>query len=86
MILKPSKIDENLNLLYPSSHCSICKKPIRFYENIPILSYLILRGKCPNCNNTSLEDYYPFCSQKCSDLDLYKWLSDQNSINLDQKE
>ncbi len=42
--------------------------------------------KCPNCNNTSLEDYYPFCSQKCSDLDLYKWLSDQNSINLDQKE
>ena len=51
MILKPSKIDENLNLLYPSSHCSICKKPIRFYENIPILSYLIVRGKCSNCNN-----------------------------------
>jgi len=51
MILTPSKIDENLNLLYPSSHCSICKKSIRFYENIPILSYLILRGKCSNCNN-----------------------------------
>ena len=42
--------------------------------------------KCPNCNSASLEDYYPFCSQKCSDLDLYKWLSDQNSIDLDQKE
>ena len=51
MILKTSKLDENLNLLYPRSHCSICKKPIPFYKNIPILSYLILRGKCSNCNN-----------------------------------
>ena len=51
MILKTSKIDENLNLLYPSSHCIICKNPIPFYKNIPILSYLILRGKCSNCNN-----------------------------------
>ncbi len=51
MILKTSKLDENLNLLYPGSHCSICKKHIPFYKNIPILSYLILRGKCSNCNN-----------------------------------
>tara|TARA_Y100000591_G_scaffold149427_1_gene128335 strand:- start:1202 stop:1936 length:735 start_codon:yes stop_codon:yes gene_type:complete len=51
MIFKTSKHDENLNLLYPRSHCSICKKPIPFFNNIPILSYLILRGKCSNCNN-----------------------------------
>ncbi len=51
MILKTSKLDENLNLLYPRSHCSICKKPIPIYKNIPIISYLILRGKCSNCNN-----------------------------------
>lgn len=51
MILKTSKLDENLNLLYPGSHCSICKKYIPFYKNIPILSYLIIRGKCSNCNN-----------------------------------
>ena len=51
MILKTSKLDESINLLYPRSHCGICKKLIPFYENIPILSYLILRGKCSNCNN-----------------------------------
>jgi leader peptidase (prepilin peptidase)/N-methyltransferase len=51
MISKTSKPDENFNLLYPSSHCRLCKKPIPFYNNIPILSYLILRGKCSNCKN-----------------------------------
>ena len=51
MILKTSKPDESINLLYPRSHCSICKKLIPFYKNIPILSYLILRGKCSNCDN-----------------------------------
>ena len=39
--------------------------------------------KCPNCRNKSNESFTPFCSKKCSDLDLIKWLSDENYINLD---
>ena len=39
--------------------------------------------KCPNCQNKSHELFEPFCSNKCSDLDLIKWLSDENYINLD---
>ncbi len=33
----------------PRSHCPRCKKPIAFYDNIPVLSYLILRGRCRYC-------------------------------------
>jgi leader peptidase (prepilin peptidase)/N-methyltransferase len=38
-----------LSLLRPASHCPHCGHKIRFYENVPILSYLWLRGKCSAC-------------------------------------
>ena len=38
---------------------------------------------CPTCKEKSKELYIPFCSKKCSDIDLMKWLSDENYINLD---
>ncbi|MCP4600215.1 MAG: prepilin peptidase [Proteobacteria bacterium] len=38
-----------LSVVRPASHCPACEKPIRFYDNIPIISYLILRGRCRNC-------------------------------------
>lgn len=37
------------NLLTPRSGCPVCKQPIRAYENIPVLSYLLLRAKCAHC-------------------------------------
>lgn len=37
------------NLLTPSSRCSSCGHAIAWYENIPVLSYLFLRGKCSVC-------------------------------------
>ncbi len=44
------RIPRNISLYNPSySFCPICKKRIRWYDNIPLLSYLILRGKCRNC-------------------------------------
>lgn len=33
----------------PASHCPRCKEPIRFYDNVPILSFFLLRGRCRNC-------------------------------------
>ncbi len=39
------------SIAYPSSHCTSCNRPIHFYNNIPILSYLLLGGKCPNCKS-----------------------------------
>ncbi len=40
------------------------------------------KNKCPTCKKNSIELFAPFCSKKCSDLDLMKWLSDENYINL----
>ena len=40
------------------------------------------KTKCPSCIKQSLEPYTPFCSKKCSDKDLLKWLSDESSINV----
>jgi leader peptidase (prepilin peptidase) / N-methyltransferase len=40
---------EPLNLLVPRSRCGACGHQIRWYENIPVLSYLFLRGKCSAC-------------------------------------
>jgi len=37
------------SIVFPGSHCGSCKKPIPFYLNIPIISYLILGGKCKYC-------------------------------------
>ena len=39
------------NLVFPRSGCPKCGHQIRAHENIPVLSYLVLRGKCSQCNN-----------------------------------
>jgi len=47
--LKPHTDVEKLNLSLPFSHCPRCKKVIRPWHNIPILSFIFLRGKCAYC-------------------------------------
>ena len=41
---------EKFNLLVPRSRCQHCGHQIRWYENVPVLSYLFLRGKCSACH------------------------------------
>jgi leader peptidase (prepilin peptidase)/N-methyltransferase len=38
------------SLLWPSSRCGNCLQPIKWYDNIPLVSYLVLGGKCRGCN------------------------------------
>ena len=37
------------SVVAPGSHCGACKTPIAWYDNVPILSYLWLRGRCRSC-------------------------------------
>jgi leader peptidase (prepilin peptidase)/N-methyltransferase len=37
------------NIAFPPSHCPVCNAKIRPYDNIPVVSYLILRGECRDC-------------------------------------
>jgi leader peptidase (prepilin peptidase) / N-methyltransferase len=43
------RMQRKQSIVYPSSHCPACTQPILFYDNIPVLSYLILRGRCRRC-------------------------------------
>jgi leader peptidase (prepilin peptidase) / N-methyltransferase len=45
------RIPEGQSIVFPSSHCPKCGHAIRVYDNIPIISYLVLRGKCRDCHN-----------------------------------
>jgi leader peptidase (prepilin peptidase)/N-methyltransferase len=43
------RIPEGLSIVFPPSRCPHCGHPIRFYDNIPLISYLLLGGKCRDC-------------------------------------
>ena len=46
------------NLMVPHSRCQQCGHAIRWYENVPVLSYLFLRGRCSSCK-TTISPRYP---------------------------
>ena len=41
--------DERFNLLFPPSHCPSCRAPTKPWQNIPLLSFALLRGRCRHC-------------------------------------
>jgi len=49
---------EVFNLQKPDSHCPLCNHKIRAWENVPVLSYLFLGGKCSSCK-TKISIRYP---------------------------
>ncbi len=52
------RVPREKSIVYPGSHCTSCDQPISFYYNIPILSYVLLGGKCQKCNS-SISGRYP---------------------------
>ena len=55
------------NLMLPRSHCPHCQHTLRAWENIPLLSYLMLRGKCSQCK-TAISLRYPLTELTCAVL------------------
>ncbi|HPK87028.1 MAG TPA: prepilin peptidase [Atribacterota bacterium] len=43
------RIPRNESIVFPGSHCPGCNQLIKWYDNIPLFSYLFLKGKCRNC-------------------------------------
>lgn len=52
------RLPEDRSIVFPGSHCVTCKTPIFWYDNIPVLSYLWLRGRCRKCR-TGISAVYP---------------------------
>jgi leader peptidase (prepilin peptidase) / N-methyltransferase len=43
------RLPEEKSIILPASHCPKCRHAIRLYDNIPLVSYLFLRGRCRDC-------------------------------------
>lgn len=43
------RVPRDLSVVRPGSHCPGCDKPIAWYDNIPVMSYLVRRGRCRGC-------------------------------------
>lgn len=53
------RLPEEESVVFPRSRCPKCRTLIRWYQNIPVLSWLALRGKCAACG-TRISPRYPF--------------------------
>ena len=52
------RIPDNLSVIYGRSHCPACKKQIRWYDNIPLLSFIILKAQCRHCSAQINSKYF----------------------------
>jgi leader peptidase (prepilin peptidase)/N-methyltransferase len=52
------RIPRNESVCFPRSHCCACNTPVHWYDNIPVLSYIILQARCRNCK-THISIQYP---------------------------
>lgn len=53
-----SKDTPKLSLSWPPSHCPQCLTPIKIWHNLPILAYILLRGKCASCKGKIPSQYF----------------------------
>lgn len=54
-----SRLPRHKSIVRPPSHCPHCNKPIAAYDNIPLVSFVLLRGRCRNCQKR-IAWRYPF--------------------------
>jgi leader peptidase (prepilin peptidase)/N-methyltransferase len=52
------RLPEGQSIVSPASHCPSCQTPIRAWDNVPVLAWLVLRGRCRHCG-TSISLRYP---------------------------
>jgi leader peptidase (prepilin peptidase)/N-methyltransferase len=57
----------SFNIAYPASHCPSCGHELRWWENLPLLSYALLRGRCSSCK-TSISAQYPLVEAAAAGL------------------
>lgn len=68
------RVPNNMSIAFPASHCPDCKHKLRFYELIPVISYIFLGGKCKNCKKR-ISIFYPFFELLTGILFLLSYLS-----------
>jgi leader peptidase (prepilin peptidase)/N-methyltransferase len=59
------KTKDTFNLCFPASHCPSCKHALRYWQNIPLLSWVILQGRCHYCHG-AISPSYPLTEGFCA--------------------
>lgn len=75
------RITKGESIVYPSSHCPNCNHKLRFWELIPIFSFLLQRGKCSSCQN-KISLFYPLSEIVCGLTFVLAFLSFGISVDL----
>lgn len=52
------RLGKGESIIFPSSHCPLCKHKLKFYELIPVFSYIFLIGRCKSCKQ-KISIFYP---------------------------
>ena len=52
------RMPQNASIVFPGSHCTNCGYTIRFYDNIPLVSYILLGGRCRSCKTPISMRYF----------------------------
>lgn len=73
------RLPNEMSIVYPNSHCPNCNHKLKFYELIPVLSYVFLLGKCKKCKKR-ISIIYPFFELLTGILFLISYLVFGNSI------
>jgi leader peptidase (prepilin peptidase) / N-methyltransferase len=78
---KPPETPSPPNLAYPASHCPLCLRPLLWWHNIPLISFLILRGRCHFCH-APIRWRYPIVELVCGLW--FAWCAHHNANDLPQ--
>ena len=75
------RLPKGESIVYPSSHCPNCNHKLKSLELIPILSYMLQKGRCVNCKQ-KISIFYPISEIICGLLFVICYLSFGISFNL----
>ena len=64
------RLPEGKSIVFPASHCPKCETPLRWYENIPVLSFLFLGGRCGHCG-VRISRQYPLVEAAMAGLSFF---------------
>jgi leader peptidase (prepilin peptidase)/N-methyltransferase len=67
------RLPAKISIIKPLSQCPHCHHPIRFYDNIPLISYIVLKGKCRDCGG-KISWRYPLVELLTALLSLFLFL------------